>query len=237
MLVPLTREKFEQIVPRIATGPQYAYCWGKLSDLLRRLLYSVVALVVILLLGSLLGDGAEGFILILSVIAGLYWFWSPVYLASLRNATYRRYKYSGFWRAEILDVFITEELIREEEKVNKEGRLVIVENTEKKLNLTIGDETGFTVEIQAPVRRIYQAIAPGQTAELLLLSNRSNLDRIDRVSDAYIPSQNLWVGEYPYLQRDVFTEVSRELGGEQKAKYRSRSSDRSIQRRLPNNFS
>ncbi|MFN7865211.1 MAG: phosphate ABC transporter permease, partial [bacterium] len=29
MLVPLTRQSIEQIVPIIATGPQYAHYWGK----------------------------------------------------------------------------------------------------------------------------------------------------------------------------------------------------------------
>ena len=51
----------------------------------------------------------------------------------------------------------------------------------------------------------------GQIAELLVLSNRLDLATIDKVTDAYIPSQNLWVGSYPWLQRDVFIEVSREL--------------------------
>ncbi|MGL5877872.1 MAG: phosphate ABC transporter permease, partial [Xenococcaceae cyanobacterium] len=50
MLVPLTRQKFEQLIPRIATGDQYRYVWGNFSDFLRRLLASVVAVIVVLLL-------------------------------------------------------------------------------------------------------------------------------------------------------------------------------------------
>ena len=34
MLVPLTRQKFEQIIPLIATGAQYRYCSGKSPDFL-----------------------------------------------------------------------------------------------------------------------------------------------------------------------------------------------------------
>ncbi|AFZ35090.1 hypothetical protein Sta7437_1523 [Stanieria cyanosphaera PCC 7437] len=214
MLVSLTREKFEQIIPLIATGAQYAYYWGKWQDLLNRLLISVVAVVVILILDVVLGQGAQALILLLGVIAGLYWLWSPIYWASLRNNQYRRFPYSGFWRGRILEIFLTEDLIGEEETVNQRGDLVINEIRERRINLVIGDETGFEIELQAPLQRLYKAIAPGQIAELLVLSRQPNLAKIDKFTDAYIPSLNLWIGEYPYLQRDVFAEVSRQLGSD-----------------------
>ncbi len=52
MLVPLTRQTFEEIIPLIATGPQYAYYWGKPSDFIRRLLISMVALTTFLVIGK-----------------------------------------------------------------------------------------------------------------------------------------------------------------------------------------
>ena len=211
MLVPLTREKFEQVIPLIATGPQYAYYWGKFPDFLRRLLISVVAVFVMLLLGKILGAAGEALTLILGIIAGFYWLWAPIYWASLRNSKYRKFSYSGFLRARVLDVFVTEELIGEEENVNQQGELVIIENRERRVNVEIGDEAGFRAQVQAPLRRIHKAITPGQVAELLVLSNQPNLSRIEKITDAYIPSQNLWMGEYPYLRRDVFEEVSRQL--------------------------
>ncbi len=231
MLIPLTREKFEQIIPLIATGPQYAYYWGKWQDFLNRLLISVVALVVILLLGGLVGNAAQALILLLAVVAGLYWLWFPIYSASLRNASYRKYKYSGFWQAKILEIFITEDLLREEETVNEKGELVIIENRERRINLVLGDETGFEAEIQAPLQRIHKAIKPGQTAQLLVLSNQPNLARIDKLTDAYIPSQNIWIGEYPWLQRDVFSEVSLEIERKQRPRYGDRGRTRYNKRR------
>ena len=50
MLVTLTRQKFEQVIPRIATADQYKYYWGKSADFLKRLLISVVAVLAVLLL-------------------------------------------------------------------------------------------------------------------------------------------------------------------------------------------
>ena len=213
MLKPLTREKMEQLIPLIATGEQYRYYWGKLSDLLNRVLISVVGVVVVLILDVLFGDGGEAIILLLGGIIALYWLWYPVYQASMRNAANRRFKYAGFWRGKVLEVFLTEELIGEEETVNQRGELVIVENRERWINLVLGDRTGFELEVQAPLQRIYKGIKPGQTVELLVLSNDLDLARINKISDAYIPGQKLWVGQYPYLQRDVFTEVSLQLGG------------------------
>ncbi len=211
MLVPLTRQKFEQLIPRIATGAQYRYCWGTFADFLRRLLISVVALLVVWVLTLVLGKGFNILLFSLGMAAGLYCLWGPILWASLRNKEYRRYKYSGFFRGRVLDVFITEELIGKEETVNNKGELVIVENRERRLNLEVGDETGFTTQLQVPLRRTHQAVAPNQIAEMLVLSDQADLSRIAKVTDIYIPSRNLWVSDYPFLQRDVLVEVSRQI--------------------------
>jgi len=212
MLVPITRQKFEQLVPIIATGPQYTYFWGKFPDFLKRLLISVVAIVGVLLLKLFFGSSVDGISLLLGIVAALYWLWGPIYWATLRNLEMRRYPYCGFWRGRILDVFVTEELIGTEETVNNRGELVIVENRERRLNVEVEDETGFTSELQVPLRRLHKGISRGQVAEMLLLSYQPDLESIAKTSDIYIPSLNLWVSDYPYLQRDVFIQVSRQLG-------------------------
>ncbi|MBC6419084.1 MAG: phosphate ABC transporter permease [Prochloron sp. SP5CPC1] len=211
MLIPLTRAKFEQIIPLIATGPQYAYYWGKPKDVLRRLLISVVALISVLLLVQFIAGGSNELKLILGTSAGFYWLWAPVFWASRRNANCRKFAYSGFWRGRVLDVFLTEELIGKEKTVNQRGELVIIENRERWINLVLGDKTGFTAQVQAPLRRIHKVIAPGQIAELLILSRKSDLNRVDKITDAYIPAHNLWIGQYPYLRRDIFDQVSNRL--------------------------
>lgn len=143
--------------------------------------------------------------------------------ASLRNAQYRRYQYSGFFRGRVLDVFITEELIGKEETVNNQGELVIVENRERRLNLEVGDETGFAIEQQVPLSRNHQVIVRGQVAELVVLSNRADLSSISKVTDIYIPSQNLWVSDYPFLRRDMFSDASRRIRDEQEQEQEPRS--------------
>jgi len=211
MLIPLTRKKFEQIIPLMATGPQYTFYWGKFPDFLKRLLISVVGIVVLLLLRSFLGEDSEGILFLIGIFIGLYWLWGPVLWASIRNAGNRKLPYSGFWRGQVLDIYITEELIGEEETVNKKGQLVIVETRERRLNIEVGDETGFTTQLQVPLRREHKAIAPGLIAEMLVMSYRGDLSSIVKTSDIYIPDRNLWVSDYPYLRRDLFAEVSRQL--------------------------
>jgi len=106
----------------------------------------------------------------------------PVLWASLRNGEYRKYKYSGFsWSS--AGCFITEELIGKEETVNNKGELVIVENRERRLNLEVEDETGFTTQLCRWSRP--PSYCPGQVAEMLVLSKRSKPDC--QGNDIYIP--------------------------------------------------
>lgn len=212
MLIPLTRKKFEQLMPSVATGPQYRYYWGKPADFLRRLLISLIGVVVIFLVVKPILPASFGLAeFILAIIIGLYWLWTPVYFATRRNWDCRRYEYAGLWQGEVLDVFVTEELVREEETVNKKGELVVIENRERRLNLEIGDETGFSTQVQVPLKRFHKSIRRGDLAEMVVMSNRPDLSRFTKLSDLYIPDYGIWVSDYPYLQREAFVEVSRQL--------------------------
>uniref|UniRef100_A0A832H441 Phosphate ABC transporter permease n=1 Tax=Oscillatoriales cyanobacterium SpSt-402 TaxID=2282168 RepID=A0A832H441_9CYAN len=212
MLIPLTRKTFEELVPAVATGAQYAHCWGKLSDLLRRVLISVVGMFVVILLKALFfRQGFDELLLVSGITVGLYWLWGPVLTASLQNIECRRYGYCGFWQGKVLDVYITEELIGTEETVNSRGDLVIVENRERCLNLEVGDELGFLTCLRVPLKRSHRAIDIGDAAELVVFSNRADLGRISKTSDIYLSDHNLWVSDYPFVRRDAFIDVSRRI--------------------------
>jgi hypothetical protein len=195
-------------LPPVPSTPTFG---ASFSNLLKRLLISVLAVVGALILKAF-GSWLDGIGLLIGIIGALYWLWGPVFWATLRNIEIRRYQYSGFWRGRVLDVFVTEELIGTEESVNNRGELVIAENRERRLNLEVGDETGFTSQFQVPLRRLHKGISRGQVAEMLLLSYQPDLESIAKTTDIYIPSLNLWVSDYPYLQRDTFVQVSRQLG-------------------------
>ncbi|MCU0545252.1 MAG: phosphate ABC transporter permease [Oscillatoriaceae cyanobacterium Prado104] len=216
MLIPLTRETFQELIPAVATGAQYKYIWGKPPDFLRRMLISAVIVVFLLLVYKVVGADVAPLVLIAGLIAGLYWLWGPVLWASLRNAECRKYQYSGFWQGRVLDVYITDEVTSQEETVNQRGQLVIVDNLEPRINLEVGDKTGFTTTLRAPLQKNHQGIAPGQAALMLVMSNEEDLGRISKVSDIYIPSRNVWVSDYPYLRRDLFVEISEQIKRDRK---------------------
>jgi hypothetical protein len=222
MLVPLTRQKFEQIIPLIASGPQYKYYWGKFSNSLQRILISVVTVAVLLLI-QFLFRLEFGLIFGFGVFGAFFWLWYPIFQASIRNRKCRSYKYSGFFRGRVLDWWITDRLMGKQETVNSKGELVIIENREKRINLEIGDDTGFSVDFEAPLRPAHKAIARGQIAEMVVMSNRPDLSTIEEFSDIYIPSRDLWVSDYPYVRKDFFNEVSMRLRGDQERKPRRRS--------------
>lgn len=219
MLIPITRKKFEELIPLTATADQYKYYWGKFSDILQRVLISVAALVAVVILRVFTGGRFEIILAFLGSATGLYWLWYPVYQATRRNWGCRKYKYSGFFRGEVLDTFLTEELVGKEETVNKQGELVIIENRERRINLEIGDETGFVTTIQAPLLKAHRSIRRGDTAELLVMSNRGDLSRISYLSDVYLPEYELWVSDYPYLRKDSFIEASKRLGQRQRGRW------------------
>lgn len=215
MLFPLNRKKFDELIPLVATGAQYRYCWGKFPDFLRRILVSIAALATILLVRSLFPvEELRGFSFFLGLFALVYWLWSPVLQASLRNYRYRRFKYAGFLRGEVLDIYFSDAVIGTQETVNDRGDLVVVENRERQINLEVGDESGFVTGIQVPLRREHQAIRIGDVAEMLVFSNRPDLSRIEQVSDIFVPDAEVWVSDYPYLRRDEFVAVSRQLKSE-----------------------
>lgn len=213
MLIPLTNEAFEQLVPRIATYDQYRYYWGKPADFLRRLAVSTVAVVVVWILSLVLGEGFGGLTFALGFAAALYWFWVPVYLASRRNGDYRKYRYCGLLSARVVETFVTEELLTEQETVNPLGDLVIVENRERCINVVVEDENGFEVTVQAPLQRDHKAIAPGQRSAMVVFSNDVDLGRIGLVGDLYVPSRRAWVSDYPCVQREAFLDIAQRVFG------------------------
>ncbi|WP_179228529.1 phosphate ABC transporter permease [Leptolyngbya ohadii] len=211
MLIPLTRKKFEDLIPIFATGGQYKYYWGKPSDVLRRFLYSLTAVVAIVLFEFLTGGFLRNIFFVTGFMTGFYWLWSPIFFATQRNLGCRRYKFSGFLQAEVLDVFTSEELVGTEETVNKRGDLVVIENRERCLNLEIGDEAGFYTKVQVPLQRDHRGIRPGDRVALVVMSDRRDLSLISKISDVYLFDYDLWVSNYPYLQRQIFSELCRRM--------------------------
>lgn len=220
MLFPLTREKFDELIPKVATANQYKYCWGKPSDFLRRILVSGVGLAAVFFIKFIFGEFIDPFVFIGAAAIGTYWLWVPIYIASRRNREMRRNSYSGFWRGRVLDVYASDDVVSTGETVNKQGELVIVENRERQINLEVGDRSGFYTTLKVPLKKEHRSIRRGDPAEMVVTSNREDLGRINTISDIYIPDAKIWVSDYPYLRKDIFVEVRRQIQRQQQQRRR-----------------
>jgi hypothetical protein len=226
MLVPITRSTLEELIPATATGAQYIYVWDGLQTFVKRVIGSIAGVFVVWLISGLLHS--DGLSLFLGIFVGLYWLWAPVAKASLRNNRNRRYPYAGFWQGRILDVYVTEEVVGTEETTNQYGELVIVENRERRLNLEVGDRTGFETSLQVPLQKQHKLLGVGLVVQMLVLSETPDLSSIAKVSDIYVPSRNLWVSDYPVVRHDAFVSVSQKIVGRVKSEAsRSTSAPRS----------
>ncbi len=207
MLTPLKRKKIEELCPLVPTGEQYSHYWGTPQDLLQRVAVSVLGVfgfwVLSFIFGSLMFFG--------SLVSCLYWLWGPIYWAAQRNRRFRKPRYGGFWQGEVLKVWGTEDVVGKKETVNDRGQLVITNERQRFLNLEIGDKEGFWTALKVPYKPEHRPISRRQTVCCLLISDDPDFERINRISDAYLPDLDLWVSDYPYLRRDVFPEIYRYL--------------------------
>jgi hypothetical protein len=209
MLIPIGREEFHQLIPLVATGDQYRYCWGSPRDFLPRLLISFLAAVISLVVGNY--SSAGDIALLVGVPGGMYWLWGPILTAGQRNARLRRYKFAAFAQGEVEDLYLSEQVRGKEETVNERGDFMVVENRQTILSLEIGDAEGYLTTLRVPFRKEDKRIRRGDRIALLVFSNDGRFDRIDDCSDAYLPQLKYWLSDYPYLRRDLFIQVGRSL--------------------------
>jgi hypothetical protein len=231
MLTPLKRQKFDELIPIVPTSDQYQSYWGNANDLFRRILISVGMLVIFTLLYQRVTDGNNisynfwGLLLFLcAAMGGLYWMLAPVYQAGVRNSKLRQFAHSAFWIAEVNDSYLSQEISAKKQNFDQRGRLSVDYDTESFLNLELSDRDGYTTNLRMPMRKEYKRIRPGDIACLLLLSNDPSFNRVSKItSDAYLPQLRIWVGDYPYLRKDIFENLTRYiLKRNQKAPSRSR---------------
>ncbi len=219
VLVPLTQKTFDALIPAVPTSDQYHYYWGSGQDLFRRLLISAAAAIVFsLLYGRVTADNNISFnlwaalLFVCAGLGGLYWLLGPVVQAARRNAKLRRYDYCAFWQAEVVDTYLSQEVLSSKESYDPRGRLEVVHDTTSFCNLELSDREGFSLTARLPMRREYKRIAVGDRVCLLLFSNEPQFRRVGRaITDLYFPDLNLWASDYPYLRRDAFRDVTHYL--------------------------
>ena len=208
MLIPLRQGELERLIPAVATGNQFSAASGNPRKILQRIMLSSIGGVITLLISqSQVTSQFYSVWLILGVTFLLYILWGPILEASRKNSKLRNYPSAALFQGKILDVF-TEELVENRhEQANKRGELELVENRRTWISLELGDEDGYLAKLSFPLKQKHQTINIGSTIRCIAFASNSKFNTINNLSDAWLPQQNLWVGEYPYLLRPAFEEL------------------------------
>lgn len=147
---------------------------------------------------ALLGAGAATFPL-----------WSPWFQAIGKNYPLSQLTHVGIWQCRVLEVYETEGPSKNFDDV--ESAMGIGRPRPKLsrfVRIMVGDDSGAETEINVPWRLEYLRIKVGEPAELLVLSQRRELDRFKAIREVYLPLSGTWVAEYPFVRRDVFRSIS-----------------------------
>ncbi|MFZ4803719.1 MAG: hypothetical protein ACOYLI_03540 [Synechococcus lacustris] len=208
MFLPLKPGELQRLIPAVASGPQFSFCWGNPQRALQRILISSLGGVIPLLIsGSAFGSRWSGIWLVGGLTMLLYLLWGPILEAGRRNSQLRRYPAAALFEGVIADLYTKERLEGRQEQTDKQGRLELVENRRTWLCLELEDEDGYLGQLRFPLDKKHKAIRRGMTIRCLVLSERPDFSRIARLSDGWIPQAKLWVGDYPYLLRPAFEEL------------------------------
>lgn len=208
MLIPIKSNELRQLIPAVATGAQFSECTNNPRKILKRVLVAILGGIISLLISqNQLSTPWSPIWLIVSFIFFLYLLWGPIVEAGQRNAELRKYPNAALFRGSIRNIYTREQVEDRREQASPIGILELVENRRTLLCIEIEDEDGYIGEIQFPVSKKHQSISNGLSICGIVLSEHNNFSRINAITDAWLPSLQLWVGLYPYLLRPAFEEL------------------------------
>ncbi len=208
MLLPLRPGELQRVIPAVATGNQFKNALGSPSKVLQRVMISAIGGVITLVISqSQVSSQFYSLWLIIGVTFLLYILWGPILEASRKNSQLRKYPSAALFDGEIIDIFTKEKIENTLEQANNIGELELIENRRTWVFLEIADEDGYLGTVSFPMDKKHQLIRIGLPIRCLVLSTKRDFSRIDAISDAWLPSLKIWVGEYPFLLRPAFEEL------------------------------
>ena len=208
MLLPLRSGELQKLIPAVATGNQFKNALGNPRKILQRIMISSIGGVITLLISqSQVASQFYSLWLIVGVAILLYILWGPIVEAGRINSKLRKHPFSALFNGQVAAIFTREKVENSHEQANKIGDLEIIENRRTWIFLELEDEEGYLGQICFPMEKAHQSIREGIRIFCLVLSDRSDFSTISAFSDAWLPSQRLWVGEYPFLLRPAFEEL------------------------------
>ena len=206
----LTNGETEKCLPIAATSKQYGYFWGTTDAAVQRVAISLLGVV----LCSTINDFEIG--TALQVPFATFFLWAPIALAARRNAAARAGEFVGLWRARVKDIEVVPVVAKTFENARKKSSSRGRRNTRKtKSEMLLIDFidpiSSFEVSFRIPNERRYDDVQIGDACELIVSSDDDLFRNFVAIREAYVPELDVWVGEYPFLDRNGFVLVSKRV--------------------------
>ena len=204
----LTNGETEKCLPIAATSNQYGYFWGTTDAAVQRVAISLLGVV----LCSTINDFEIG--TALQVPFATFFLWAPIALAARRNAAARAGEFVGLWRARVKDIEVVPVVAKTFENARKKSssRRNTRKTTSEMLLIDFIDPiSSFEVSFRIPNERRYDDVQIGDACELIVSSDDDLFRNFVAIREAYVPELDVWVGEYPFLDRNGFVLVSKRV--------------------------
>lgn len=133
-----------------------------------------------------------------------YPLWWPVYKAWSQNQKLRsQYRYVGLWQTNVLSLDLA-----------TPPGVLRPEVSKPVVRFLFGDDSSARTQVDVPYNQRYEDVRIGESAELLLLSNTPNFSSFKALKEVYLPESGVWVATYPFVDRDVFLDISLDIARE-----------------------
>jgi hypothetical protein len=206
-LVPISTRQMRQLVPRSVSTKQWQSYWGvnsleRLQKVLESLLISYggawLAWFTSFMAGSLV-SALIGTALIFN------WMYTPWINARKQNDL--------IWpRDRLLSYALYTGKISRLDRIRRRAGKTVGGLSQEFLQVIVEDEKGRNLEVITQWQSGYGKLRVGMTAETCVATDEKNFNNLVAVTDAWIPSCNLWIGDYPFLDRTRFANLIATVG-------------------------
>lgn len=219
------------LVTGVPTSAQYSTYWGrnsreKYAAMLESAIFTFLGVFMSYFLSFVLG----GFVAtVLGSLCAMWTLLSPELKAYTRNWEFRGGRqlvdpwvvkefegpeneqglYGGLFLGRVSDVCVVEEASDVEEYDLSEFQDYTMETDELEqlfgnpysLRVRMKDNEGRKIQVHARMSEEYLDLEPGQAVAGVLLSTSQKFSRLNALTDFFVPEEECWIGDYPYLDR------------------------------------
>jgi hypothetical protein len=89
-------------------------------------------------------------------------------------------------------------------KIRRRAGKTIGAVSQEFVDVTVSDESGREMEIISPWVRDYSRLREGMRLHTLVASPSRDFSKIAALSEAFVPSCGVWIGDYPFLDKEAF---------------------------------